>query len=86
LDNGNELDDENIRKILCDEMIIRGDSIFEHKIFAKIKEHIIGSRKRYKGNKCGPPTKRAIDVAKELKKFSPIELDWVKDKAIEKER
>ena len=40
---------------------------------------------KYKGKKAGPPTTKAIDPAKELKKFSPIELDWVKDKAIKKE-
>ena len=85
MDNGNQLDHDNIRKLINDEMIMRGDSIFDHKIFAKIKEHIIGSRKRYKGDIPNPPSKKGIDVQKELKKFSPIEMDWVKDKAISKE-
>ena len=86
LDNGNELDHENIRKLMEDEMIMRGDSIFDHKVFDKIKEHVIGSaRKRFKDGIPNPPSKKGIDVNKELKKFSPIELDWVKDKAIQKE-
>ena len=86
LENGFELDEENIKKIIADQMIVRGESMFDKKIFANIKEKIIGSKAMKSNIKSAPPPKLAIDANRELKKFSPIEIECVKDRAINKER
>ena len=86
MDNGYSIDEDVIKKVLADQLIVRGDSLFDKKIFARIKEYITSNRSfKYDG----APTlsaKMMIDPAKELKKFSPVELDWVKDVAIRSER
>lgn len=78
------IDEDLIKKLLSDQIIVRGDSIFDKKVFANIKDHILGSRYKVP-TKSAPPKKLKIDANKELKKFSPLELDHVKDLAIEKE-
>ena len=41
LELGYEIDEENIKKILSDEIIVKGDSIFEKKCFATVRKHIL---------------------------------------------
>ena len=67
-------------------MIVRGESMFDKKVFANIKEKIIGPVAKKSNVKSAPPPKLAIDANKELKKFSPIEIECVKDRAINKEK
>ena len=85
MDHGYELDDEVIKKILCDQIIVKGESIFDKKVFQDIKKHILGNRVK-KDNKEAPPKKLKIDPKKELFKFSSVEMDWIKDTAIKEER
>ena len=61
--------------------------MFEHKLFANIKQHILGISKAAskKEQRKNTVQNKAIDVNKELKKNSPIELDCIKDKALQKE-
>ena len=83
-DNGFEIDEEMVKKIIEDQVIVRGDSLFDKKVFANIKKEII--KKVDKDNKSVPLNKLAMDANKELKKFSPIEVEYVKDVAIKNER
>jgi len=59
--------------------------MFDKKVFANIKEKIINFNCTKSNIKSAPPPKLAIDANRELKKFSPIEIECVKDRAIHKE-
>ena len=74
-DDGYELDKEYIEKLLQDQIIIRGTSLFDNKAWTKIKQRIINlsSQKRKQH------TVKGIDTHSELKKYSAIEMDHVKD-------
>lgn len=86
IESGFEVDDDIVRKIITDEIIIRGDSVFDKKVFANIKKHIIGKKISKDNDKALPQGKMQLDAGRELKKFSPIEMDYVKDLALRNEK
>jgi len=68
-DKGHELDEEYIKKVLSDRVIVRGTSLFDHRAWVKIKEYIVKKKSTRSHGKHG------LDAKGELKKNSLIELE-----------
>ena len=85
MDNGYELDHDVIQKLQTDQIFIKGESIFDHPLFERIKDKILGDR-ILADKKESVAIKPKIEPKKELFKFSPIEMDYIKDIALKEER
>ena len=79
MDNGFEINQDYIDKLLNDEVYAKGPSLFDKEIFSDIKENIILGEKRVSNDAAATtpvfkaPYRIGIDVNKELKRFSSIE-------------
>ncbi len=92
MDDGFEVNHEYINRVMKDQILVKGASLFEKEVFHNIKENLLpGAKTKTVDTLEGPieykkPQRMGIDVNKELKNFSSIEMDHIKDQAINDEK